>query len=82
MDVGGGKGQKTHWGTPRGNCGIRHAPASCRAACRETLSQGQEHEPFFNAEVMFTGETSAENKDWVETASFGKVQEFKLDTGA
>ena len=34
-------------------------------------------------EVMFIGAISAENKEWVETISFGNVQElFKLDTGA
>ena len=29
-----------------------------------------------DAEVMFTGAISAENKDWVETVSFGKMQEL------
>ena len=32
---------------------------------------------------LLAGAISAENKDWVETVSFGNVQElFKLDTGA
>ena len=36
-----------------------------------------------DTEVMFIGVVSAENKDRVETVSFGNVQElFKLDTGA
>ncbi|KAK2551969.1 hypothetical protein P5673_026966 [Acropora cervicornis] len=36
-----------------------------------------------DTEVMFIGAISAENKDWVETVSFGNVQAlFKLDTGA
>ena len=34
VDVVGRKGQKTQWGTPCGNCGIRHAPASRPAAGR------------------------------------------------
>ena len=33
-DVVGRKGQKSQWETPCGNCGIRHAPASCSAAGR------------------------------------------------
>ena len=36
-----------------------------------------------DTEVMFIGAIIADNKDWVETVSFGNVQElFKLDTGA
>ncbi|PFX19094.1 Retrovirus-related Pol polyprotein [Stylophora pistillata] len=36
-----------------------------------------------DSEVMFIGVVNAEDKDWVETAKFGTVQEvFKLDTGA
>ena len=100
----GGKGQKTQWGTPCGNCGIRHAPASCPAAgrschnCRKMNhfsrmcrgAEGQKKKLLntlddcdSDAEVMVIGAISAENKDWVETFSFGNVQElFKLDTRA
>ncbi|XP_068734803.1 uncharacterized protein [Montipora capricornis] len=34
VDVVGGKGQKSQWGTPCGNCGIRHATSSCPAVGR------------------------------------------------
>ena len=34
VDVVAGKGKKSQWGTPWGNCGIWHAPASCPAAGR------------------------------------------------
>lgn len=34
VDVVGRKGQRSQWETPCGNCGIRHAPASCPAAGR------------------------------------------------
>ena len=103
VDVVGGKGQKSQWGTPCGNCGIRHAPSSCPAfgrrchKCRKMnhfsrMCRGPEGQKkqvntlddcASDTEVMFIGAISAENKDWVETVSFGNVQElFKLDTGA
>ena len=102
VDVVGGKGQKSQWGTPCGNCGIRHAPASCPAAgrrchkCRKMnhfsrICRGPEGQKKqvntlddcdSDTELMFIGAVSAE-KDWVETVSFGNVQELlKLDTGA
>ncbi|XP_068720826.1 uncharacterized protein [Montipora capricornis] len=103
VDVVLGKGQKSQWGTPCGNCGIRHAPSSCPAVgrrchkCRKMnhfsrMCRGPEGEKkqvntlddcASDTEVMFIVAICAENKDWVETVSFGNVQElFKLDTGA
>ena len=103
VNVVGGKGQKSQWGTPYGNRSIQHAPASCPATgwcchkcsqmnhfsrmCRGPEGQKKQVNTFDDSdsdtEIMFIGAISAENKDWVETVSFGNVQElFKLDAGA
>ena len=98
VNVVGRKDQKAQWETPCGNCGIRQAPISCPATgrrchkcrkmnhfsrmCRGPEGQKKQVNTLDDCDSD-TEAISAENKDWVETGSFGNVQElFKLDTGA
>ena len=93
VDLVGRKGQTSQWEAPYGNCGIRHAPASCPAAgrrchkcrkinhfsrmCRDPEGQKKQ------VNTLDDCDSDTENKDWVETVSFGNVQElFKIDTRA